>query len=60
MSYTLIGSLAMLPMFIGTISLSMSECISELNKEMGELKQERTRVAVAKKMAKLKRLQENR
>jgi hypothetical protein len=53
-SYTLVGSLAMLPMFIGTISLSMSASISSLNRDMAELKQQRTRAAIAKKIEKMK------
>jgi hypothetical protein len=57
-SYTLVGSLAMLPMFIGTISLSMSECITELNKAMAERKLKQNAIIIAKKIRKLKKKQE--
>ena len=53
-SFTVIASLVILSMFIGTISLSMGESIQQLNKEI-LMKKQRTRARqVAKKMERMK------
>ena len=52
-SYVLVGSLAMLPMFIGTISLAMGASITELNAEILAEKQERVRQDVERRMEKM-------
>jgi voltage-gated sodium channel len=56
-SYALVGSLAMLPMFISTISLSMNRSITELNEETKRLKQEATHQQIARKMHKMAEVQ---
>ena len=53
-SFTVIASLVILSMFIGTISLSMGESIQQLNKEILMKKQRKRARQVAKKMERMK------
>ena len=53
-SFTVIASLVILSMFIGTISLSMGESIQQLNKEILIKKQRKRARQVAKKMERMK------